>query len=165
MTLAERGRSVRLATWDVSQEGECRTRDETGCVMLVPARVPLQLCDAGCRPELFTYTRHCQMGLSNEMMVESSDGELVLRAKTGELDAFEELTRRYERKVYSLAWRVLRQEQDAEDITQQTFLSALENLGGFRGEATFSTWLLRIATHAALKVIRKRKGLETVSLE
>jgi RNA polymerase sigma-70 factor (ECF subfamily) len=60
---------------------------------------------------------------------------------------------------------MLRQEQDAEDVTQQTFLSALENLGGFRGEASFSTWLLRIAAHAALKVIRKREGLVTVSLE
>jgi RNA polymerase sigma-70 factor (ECF subfamily) len=60
---------------------------------------------------------------------------------------------------------MLRQEQDAEDVTQQTFLSALENLDGFRGEASFSTWLLRIASHAALKIIRKRKGLDTVSLE
>jgi RNA polymerase sigma-70 factor (ECF subfamily) len=50
-------------------------------------------------------------------------------------------------------------------VTQQTFLSALENLGGFRGDASFATWLLRIATHAALKVIRKRKGLDTISLE
>jgi RNA polymerase sigma-70 factor (ECF subfamily) len=75
------------------------------------------------------------------------------------------LATRYEQRVYSLALRMLRQEQDAEDVTQQTLLSALENLGGFRGEASFSTWLLRIATHAALKVIRKRKGLDTVSLE
>jgi len=60
---------------------------------------------------------------------------------------------------------MLRHEQDAEDVTQQTFLSALENLSGFRGEASFATWLLRIATHAALKVIRKQKGLDTVSLE
>jgi len=60
---------------------------------------------------------------------------------------------------------MLRQEQDAEDVTQQTFLSVVENLDGFRGEASFSTWLLRIATHAALKIIRKRKGLELVSLE
>jgi len=60
---------------------------------------------------------------------------------------------------------MLRQEQDAEDVTQQTFLSALENLNGFRSEASFATWLFRIATHAALKVIRKRKGLKTVSLE
>jgi RNA polymerase sigma-70 factor (ECF subfamily) len=91
--------------------------------------------------------------------------ELVHRAQAGELDAFEVLTTRYEQRVFSLATRMLRQEQDAEDVTQQTFLSALENLKGFRGEASFATWLFRIATHAALKVIRKRKGLEMVSLE
>jgi RNA polymerase sigma-70 factor, ECF subfamily len=93
------------------------------------------------------------------------DLELVARAKAGDMGAFETLTSRYEERVYSLAMRILRHEQDAEDVTQQTFLSALENLGGFRGEASFSTWLLRIATHAALKIIRKRKGLDTVSLE
>jgi len=90
---------------------------------------------------------------------------MVRRAKAGELPAFEALTARHEQRVYSLAMRMLRQEQDAEDVTQQTFLSALENLDGFRGEAGFSTWLLRIATHAALKIIRKRKGLDVVSLE
>ncbi len=61
--------------------------------------------------------------------------------------------------------RILHQEQDAEDVTQQTFLSVVEHLKRFRGEANFSTWLLRIATHAALKIIRKRKGLDMVSLE
>ncbi len=93
------------------------------------------------------------------------DAELVARAQAGELAAFEALTNRYEQRVYSLALRMLRHEQDAEDVTQQTFLSALENLNQFRGEASFSTWLLRIAAHAALKIIRKRKGLNTVSLE
>jgi RNA polymerase sigma-70 factor (ECF subfamily) len=59
----------------------------------------------------------------------------------------------------------LQNEQDAEDVTQQAFLSALEHLDSFREEASFKTWLVRIATHAALKLIRKRKGLETVSFE
>jgi RNA polymerase sigma-70 factor, ECF subfamily len=90
---------------------------------------------------------------------------LVRRARGGELAAFETLADRYEQRVYSLALRMLRHEQDAEDVTQQAFLGALEGLGSFRGDASFSTWLLRIATHAALKVIRKRKGLDTVSLE
>ncbi|HVM50155.1 MAG TPA: sigma-70 family RNA polymerase sigma factor [Candidatus Acidoferrum sp.] len=94
-----------------------------------------------------------------------ADAELVQRAQAGDLEAFEALTRRYEQRVYSLALRMLRHDQDAEDVTQQTFLSAVEGLGGFRREASFATWLLRIATHAALKVIRKRQGLETVSLE
>ena len=94
-----------------------------------------------------------------------SDAELVRRAKAGDLDAFEALANRFEQRVYSLAFRILRQEEDAEDVTQQTFLSALENLAGFRGEASFATWLLRIASHATLKIIRKRKGLDSVSLE
>lgn len=103
--------------------------------------------------------------MTNPAPSEISDTDLVAQAKAGELDAFEALTNRYERRVYSLALRILRHEQDAEDVTQQTFLSAVENLQGFRGDASFSTWLLRIATYAALKIIRKRKGLSTVSLE
>ena len=96
---------------------------------------------------------------------EPSDAELVARAKAGDLEAFDVLVSRHEQRVYSLALRMLRHEQDAEDVTQQTFLSALEGLAGFRGEAAFGTWLLRMATYAALKVIRKRKGLETISLD
>jgi RNA polymerase sigma-70 factor, ECF subfamily len=103
--------------------------------------------------------------MAKPITTETADAELVALAQTGDLDAFEALTNRHERRVYSLALRMLRQEQDAEDVTQQTFLSALENVGRFRGDASFSTWLLRIASHAALKVIRKRKGLDTVSLE
>lgn len=96
---------------------------------------------------------------------EPSDAELVRQAKAGALEAFEMLTVRYEQKVFSLAMRILHQQEDAEDVTQQTFLSVLKNLQGFREESSFSTWLLRITTHAALKVIRKRDGLETVPLD
>jgi RNA polymerase sigma-70 factor (ECF subfamily) len=94
-----------------------------------------------------------------------TDAELVRRAKAGELPAFEELVTRYERRVYSLAYRMLRNPHDAEDATQQTFLSALEHLKDFREESSFYTWLMRIASHAALKIIRKRKGLPVVSLD
>ena len=78
---------------------------------------------------------------------------------------FEELVTQNERRVYSLAYRMLCNPHDAEDVTQQTFLSALEHLAEFREEASFSTWVLRIASHAALKIIRKRKGLPTESLD
>jgi RNA polymerase sigma-70 factor, ECF subfamily len=99
-------------------------------------------------------------------MIESlPDAELVRRTKAGDLPAFEALVSRYERRVYSLALRMLRHEHDAEDVTQQTFLSALEHLGDFREESSFYTWLMRIASHAALKIIRKRKGLPTDSLD
>ena len=103
--------------------------------------------------------------MSDPLSPDLPDAELVRLAKAGELAAFEALTSRHERRVFALALRMLRQEQDAEDVTQQTFLSVLENLAGFRGEASFSTWVLRIASHAALKIIRKRKGLNPVSLD
>ncbi len=99
------------------------------------------------------------------MVAHANDIFLVRRAKAGELTAFEELVSRHERQIYSLALRLLQNPHDAEDVTQQAFLNALEHLAGFREEASFATWLNRIATFAALKVIRKRKGLDTVSLE
>jgi RNA polymerase sigma-70 factor (ECF subfamily) len=99
------------------------------------------------------------------MLSELDTSELVRLAKAGGLEAFEELVARHERQVFTLARRIVQNEHDAEDVTQQAFISALEHLAGFREQASFSTWLHRIATHAALKIIRKRKGLETVSLE
>lgn len=99
------------------------------------------------------------------MHANTTDAELVRAAKGGDLEAFEELTTRHERQIYSLAHRILQNPHDAEDVTQQAFLSAVEHLAGFREESSFATWLYRIATFAALKVIRKRKGLDTVSLE
>jgi RNA polymerase sigma-70 factor (ECF subfamily) len=96
------------------------------------------------------------------MDVAVSESELVRRAQQGDLQAFESLATGLERRIYSLAFRMLRNQEDAEDVTQQTFLSALENLQNFRSDSSFSTWLLRIASNAALKVIRKRSGLQTM---
>ncbi|MBI4326741.1 MAG: sigma-70 family RNA polymerase sigma factor [Chloroflexi bacterium] len=94
-----------------------------------------------------------------------TDAELVRQAKAGDLAAFEALATRHERRIYTVARRITANDHDAEDVTQEAFVSALEHLDGFREEASFATWLLRIATHAALKVLRKRKGLPTVSLD
>jgi RNA polymerase sigma-70 factor (ECF subfamily) len=94
-----------------------------------------------------------------------TDQELVRAAKAGSLEAMETLATRHEQRVYSLAMRILRNEHDAEDVTQQTFLSLVEHLDSFREESAFATWLLRIATFAALKILRKRRGLDTISLE
>lgn len=94
-----------------------------------------------------------------------SDLELVQRASSGEMAAWDALIDRYERPVYSLAMRMLRQTQDAEDVTQQTFISVMEHLDGFRAEAKFSTWIMRIAANAAIKVIRQRKARKLVSMD
>ena len=100
---------------------------------------------------------------------EQSDGitdlELVRAARHGDLPAFEDLVTRHERRIYGLVRRIAGSEEDAQDVVQQTFLSAMQNLGGFRESAAFSTWLTTIAAHAALKVVRKRRGLPTQSLD
>jgi RNA polymerase sigma-70 factor (ECF subfamily) len=94
-----------------------------------------------------------------------SDQDLVLAAKNGDLAAFETLVKRHERRIYGLARRLTGSEHEAQDVTQQAFLSAVKNLSGFRETATFSTWLTTIAVNAALKFVRKRRGLPTTSLD
>jgi RNA polymerase sigma-70 factor (ECF subfamily) len=96
---------------------------------------------------------------------ELTDTELVRGAKRGDLDAFERLVKRHERRIYGLARRLTGSDHDAQDVTQQAFMSAVKNLAGFRGGAAFSTWLTTIAAHAAFKVARKRRGLPTTSLD
>jgi RNA polymerase sigma-70 factor (ECF subfamily) len=93
------------------------------------------------------------------------DAPLVQAAQGGDMAAFEALVDQHEKRVYSNAFRILRHPQDAEDVTQQTFASAIKHLADFRGEASFQTWLLRISTHSALKILRKRHALPLTSLE
>ena len=91
--------------------------------------------------------------------------DIIIKAREGDIGSFEIIYKATAGFVYNVAYRIVHNAQDAEDVTQQTFLSVVEHLKRFRGEANFSTWLLRIATPAALKIIRKRKGLDMVSLE
>jgi RNA polymerase sigma-70 factor (ECF subfamily) len=90
--------------------------------------------------------------------------QLVARARQGDYSAFEELVKRYERRIYSFALRVLRRHHDAENVVQDTFTAVVEHLPDFREEARFSTWLMRIAANAAFKILRKKRGLPLVPL-
>jgi RNA polymerase sigma-70 factor (ECF subfamily) len=92
------------------------------------------------------------------------DLELVRRARSGDFAAFEALVGRFQDRVYALARRIVGEPHDAEDVTQQTFLSLVEHLHDFRGESTVAAWVLRIAANHALKLLRKRRGLPTVPL-
>ena len=86
-----------------------------------------------------------------------TDDELVALAAGGDAAAFSELVQRHQDKVYALAFHLLRDSAEAEEVVQDTFLAALEKLGGFRGDAAFSTWLHRVAANAALMRIRRRR--------
>ncbi len=91
------------------------------------------------------------------------DASLVARAQAGDGDAFGVLVRRYEARVFRLVRRIVG-EDEAEDALQETFLSAWRALPRFAGASTFSTWIYRIATNAALMRLRKRRG-DTISLD
>jgi RNA polymerase sigma-70 factor, ECF subfamily len=93
------------------------------------------------------------------------DAQWVSLAREGDYEAFEQLVTRHEKSVYALAMRILRRPEDAEDVVQQTFLSVLEQLERFEGQSQFRTWLVRVATNHALKILRKRRGLPAVSME
>jgi RNA polymerase sigma-70 factor (ECF subfamily) len=94
-----------------------------------------------------------------------TDLGLVRRAQTGDFTAFEQLVSRFQGRVYGVAYRILGSTHDAEDVVQQTFISLIEHIDSFRGDAAVATWVLRIATNFALKILRKRKGLPTVPLD
>jgi len=93
------------------------------------------------------------------------DAELVRRAKAGEYAAFEALVSKYERPIYTLARRIVGNVEDAEDVVQDSFASVVEHVRDFREESSFYTWISRIASNYALKLLRKRRGLPTVPLD
>lgn len=92
------------------------------------------------------------------------DLDLVKRALAGEFAAFDELVNRHEKRVYALAMRIVRNTVDAQDVTQNTMMALLEKLESFRGQSSFSTWLLRIATNEALVFLRRKRVRATQSL-
>lgn len=90
---------------------------------------------------------------------------LVNQARTGDSSAFSELVRRYERKIYRLAKNITQNDEDAEDVLQETFIKAYENLDRFQGNSKFYTWLVRIGVNESLMRLRKRKSDRTVPLD
>ena len=87
----------------------------------------------------------------------SSDEQIVERALSGEAEAFGEIVRRWERRIFALACGMLDSSEEARDATQETFLSAFRNLRGFRGEAKVSSWLHRIAVNQCITRQRRAK--------
>src|SRR3954471_1928938 len=91
--------------------------------------------------------------------------QLVQAAKGGDVSAFEDLVKRYDRNVFRIAQHITQNREDAEDVVQDAFLKAYQNLGQFQGNSKFYTWLVRIAVNEALMKLRKRKSDKTVSMD
>ncbi len=88
---------------------------------------------------------------------DADDAELVVASQRGDQDAFAQLVQRHQRRVFNLVFRMLQQYEEANEVTQETFLAAWQGLPSFRGDARFSTWLYRIAYNCCLKQLEQRK--------
>ena len=88
---------------------------------------------------------------------EQDDTQLVTASQQGDQDAFASLVQRHQRRVFTMALRMLQDYEEASEITQEAFLAAWMGLPSFRGEARFATWLYRIAYNCALKELERRK--------
>jgi len=95
--------------------------------------------------------------------MEDSDAILVERARSGDGSAFAALVHRHSARAYRVARRLCRSGSDAEEIVQEAFLQVHRHLDGFRGEASFATWLYRVVTNAAL--MHQRGARKTESIE
>jgi RNA polymerase sigma-70 factor (ECF subfamily) len=96
-------------------------------------------------------------GTAERAQVRMNDAELIREAQRGNHAAFEELVRQYDGPVLRLAYHMTRSEQDAQDIYQEAFLKAYRNIGNFRFECSFYTWIYRIVTNLCLDHLRKRQ--------
>lgn len=83
---------------------------------------------------------------------------LIERSKNGDVSAFEMLIEAYQKKVFNLAYRIIGNYDDANDIAQEAFIRIFRSISGFRGQSSFSTWIYRITTNVCLDEIRKRKN-------
>lgn len=95
----------------------------------------------------------------------SDESVLVDAARNGDIGAFEQLVRRYDRNVFRIAQHITQNREDAEDVVQDAFLKAFRNLGQFQGQSKFYTWLVRIAVNEALMRLRRRRPERMVSLD
>ncbi|MFC2088293.1 RNA polymerase sigma factor [Calditrichota bacterium] len=96
--------------------------------------------------------------------MKSQDSELIQSAKSGDEKALEELISKYKIAVYNLVYRMVRDKQEAEDLTQETFIKTFKSLPSFNEEYAFSTWIFKIATNNCIDFFRKRK-LKTYSID
>jgi RNA polymerase sigma-70 factor (ECF subfamily) len=94
----------------------------------------------------------------------ASDQEVVLEARDGRQAAYRELVRRYERPIFSLIYRMVRNREQAEDLSQETFVKALNAIESYRPEYKFSSWIFKIANNVAIDHLRRRE-LDTLSLD
>lgn len=95
---------------------------------------------------------------------EQEEGALVRQAQAGRLEAYDELVRRYQVRVYTTVYNMTANHEDANDLVQEAFIRAYQALGTFKGDSSFYTWVYRIAVNKTLNFLKSRKGKASMSL-
>jgi RNA polymerase sigma-70 factor, ECF subfamily len=101
----------------------------------------------------------------SEVELISDDLDLVHASKHGDVRAFDEIVRRYDRRLFRIAQSVTHNREDAQDVVQEAFMRAFQNLNQFREDSQFSTWLIRITVNQSLMKLRKQRAIREVSLD
>ncbi len=92
------------------------------------------------------------------------EGDLVKRARRGDLAAYDELVQRYQQRIYATVYHMTANHEDANDLAQESFIKAFQALKSFRGGSSFYTWLYRIAVNKTINFLKQRKNKHHFSL-
>ena len=95
---------------------------------------------------------------------EPEDQKLVKRAQGGDLEAYDELIRRYQERIYATIYHMTANHEDANDLAQETFIKAYQALKSFKGDSSFFTWVYRIAVNKTINFLKQRKNKTHMSL-
>ena len=107
-----------------------------------------------------------EAGANQDEVLDPSDRELVERVRTGrDMAAYDELIRRYQRRIYQLIYNMTSHREDAEDLVQEVFVRAFSALPRFKGDSSFYTWIYRIAVNQTINYLHKRKRRAALSLD
>jgi RNA polymerase sigma-70 factor (ECF subfamily) len=105
-----------------------------------------------------------RMDRKEQSVVENTDEELIKGALQGNQEAYKKLLERHRHAIFHIAYKIVRNSEEAADLVQETFMKAFASLSSYRFEYRFSTWLYRIAANNAIDLLRKRK-IEALSLD
>lgn len=94
------------------------------------------------------------------MSESTEESKLIALALKGDKKAISQLVNKYSPRIYAIAFRLMQNEEDAEDVLQETFIIMLNKLDTFQGKSTLYTWLYRVATNVALGKLRKKKNID-----
>ncbi len=99
------------------------------------------------------------------MNINQDEKELLEKSKNGDIEAFEKLIERYQKKVFNMAFRIIGNHDDASELAQEVFIRIFKSIKTFKEESSFSTWVYRITTNICLDELRKRKNRKIVYLD